>query len=205
MLCSSEYRSMQLAFEELITGFLEHQVGTSNQFLPLKLSNKLQKRLIELQNKSLLQSAGIGNLEKFAQDKATRSDLIYWMDKAHHDPLEEEFFQFMDAFVIFLNTTCYAGIKDYEFHYALYETGSFYKRHLDQFQNNSSRAFSMIMYLNDNWQYGDGGELCIYHSDEEQLITPLKGKCVFFKSDELEHEVLLSKNIRMSITGWLKV
>jgi Rps23 Pro-64 3,4-dihydroxylase Tpa1-like proline 4-hydroxylase len=51
-----------------------------------------------------------------------------------------------------LNATCYTGITDYEFHYTLYEKGSFYKKHFDQFRNNDSRQYSMIMYLNTNWQ-----------------------------------------------------
>lgn len=63
----------------------------------------------------------------------------------------------------------------------------------------------MIMYLNSDWQIDDGGELCIYNEDDCQHISPTQGKSVFFKSDELEHEVLLANKPRMSITGWLKV
>jgi SM-20-related protein len=33
----------------------------------------------------------------------------------------------------------------------------------------------------------------------------MNGKGVFFKSGELEHEVLLANKMRMSITGWLKI
>jgi SM-20-related protein len=62
----------------------------------------------------------------------------------------------------------------------------------------------MIMYLNEDWQASDGGELCIHHTDSLQHIAPENGKIVFFKSSELEHEVLLSHKPRMSITGWLK-
>jgi SM-20-related protein len=111
----------------------------------------------------------------------------------------------MDKFVRYLNRTCYTGITGYEFHYALYEQGSFYKRHLDQFKNNTSRAYSIIMYLNADWQEKDGGELVLYHLDHIQTIAPMNGKCVFFKSSELEHEVLITHQPRMSITGWLKV
>ena len=91
-----------------------------------------------------------------------------------------------------------------QLHYALYETGSFYKKHLDQFRSNKNRAFSMIMCLNADWQQKDGGELCIFHEDYTQTIAPLNGTCVFFKSSELEHEVLVTNAPRLSITGWLK-
>ena len=110
----------------------------------------------------------------------------------------------MDEFIRYLNRTCYSGINGYEFHYTYYEKGSSYKRHLDQFRDNQHRAYSMIMYLNDDWKPLDGGQLCIYHKDYSQLISPTNGKCVFFKSSELEHEVLLNFKPRMSITGWLK-
>jgi SM-20-related protein len=62
----------------------------------------------------------------------------------------------------------------------------------------------MIMYLNSNWQKDDGGELCIHHEHILQTISPENGKLVFFKSDELLHEVLTTNVPRMSITGWLK-
>ncbi len=38
----------------------------------------------------------------------------------------------------------------------------------------------------------------------EHFLRPTQGKAVFFKSNELEHEVLLTNQTRISITGWLK-
>lgn len=148
-------------------------------------------------------SAGTGN-EKAIQNKSVRSDAIYWLDRKHNTPHENDFFDLVDSFVRHLNNTCYTGITGYEFHYALYEKGTFYKKHLDQFRNNDSRKYSMIMYLNHGWKDGDGGELNIHHTDSVQSISPVNGKSVFFKSNELEHEVLMANKPRMSITGWLK-
>ncbi|MNL15131.1 2OG-Fe(II) oxygenase superfamily protein [compost metagenome] len=110
----------------------------------------------------------------------------------------------MDIFVSYLNRTCYTGITGYEFHYTLYEKGSFYKKHVDQFRNNEVRQYSMIMYLNAGWKEKDGGQLCIHHPDHLQNIAPMAGKSVFFKSSDLPHEVLRTNKPRMSITGWLK-
>ncbi|HUH73072.1 MAG TPA: 2OG-Fe(II) oxygenase [Chitinophagales bacterium] len=134
-----------------------------------------------------------------------RSDIIYWLDRAHNDEHENSFFDLIDAFVLHLNSTCFTGITGYEFHYALYEKGSFYKKHLDQFRNNESRQYSLVMYLNENWQEIDGGELCIHHNDHFQMISPNNCKGVFFKSSEIEHEVLLTHQPRLSIVGWLKI
>lgn len=149
-------------------------------------------------------AAGTGATATVNYDQLFRSDIIYWLDREHNNAHENSFFDLMDTFIVFLNETCYTGITGYEFHYALYEKGSFYKKHLDQFKSSDSRKYSMIMYLNSEWTEGDGGELSIHHQDHIENISPISGKTVFFKSSELEHEVLLSNKPRMSITGWLK-
>lgn len=164
----------------------------------------LKENLTTLYADKMLLSGGTGVNTNVKYDNLFRSDVIYWLDREHNNIHENSFFDLMDTFVSFLNETCYTGITGYEFHYTMYEEGSFYKRHLDQFRNNDSRQYSMIMYLNSEWQKSDGGELCIYHKDRIENISPTNGKSVFFKSSELEHEVLLSNKPRMSITGWLK-
>jgi SM-20-related protein len=191
-------------FDSLINSFIETKVGITENFLSPQLAADLKANLQALYADQQLQTAGIGNDSAFLQDKLIRNDKIYWLDRAHNDVHENAFFDLMDSFVSFLNKECYTGITSYEFHYALYEKGSFYKKHLDQFQSNKSRAFSMIMYLNTDWEEKDGGELCIYHDDAMQMVSPTNGKCVFFKSSELLHEVLLTHKPRLSITGWLK-
>ncbi len=195
---------MNEIFETIITSFLESRVGQIDSFLDEGLSGHLKDNLLLLFQGKQLKAAGIGNDAKLHMDKLIRSDVIYWLDRKHNDLYENSFFDFIDEFVKYLNETCYSGITGYEFHYAYYEKDSFYKRHLDQFRDNSSRSYSMIMYLNANWEAADGGELCIYHKDHSQVISPMNGKCVFFKSSELEHEVFLNNKPRMSITGWLK-
>lgn len=195
---------MENRFEDLIGTFIENKVGISEDFLSSELADNLKQNLIALNQNSLLQSAGIGNSEKLSYDGAIRSDSIYWLDKKHNNAFENEFFTQIEAFILYLNTTCYAGITGYEFHYSLYESGDFYLKHLDQFKNNPSRKYSMISYLNANWEMKDGGELVIHQLDNSQKISPTQGKTVFFKSDELVHEVLVTQKTRMSITGWLK-
>ncbi len=192
-------------FEEMIDSFLEKKVGIQEEFLALDLSVALRAHLLSLFEADKLKQAGIGNDSAFLHDKTIRGDKIYWLDRAHHNVFENHFLDLIDHFVRYLNQTCYTGITGYEFHYALYEEEQFYKRHLDQFRDNNSRAFSMIVYLNSDWQTSDGGELCIYQNGSAQRIAPTNRKCVFFKSDELEHEVLPTNVPRLSITGWLKV
>jgi SM-20-related protein len=87
----------------------------------------------------------------------------------------------------------------------LYEIGAFYSKHLDQFKNNDSRKYSVIMYLNTNWLETDGGALTVYFDGNQYDILPENGKIVFFNSSKLLHEVQVSNRQRLSITGWLKV
>ena len=196
---------MQQIFETLIETYLKDKVGISEHFLSESLSGQLKSNLLTLfaQNEMLI--AGTGNESTILKNTAIRSDKIYWLDKTHNDPHENAFFVLMDDFVRYLNETCYTGISSYEFHYAMYEKGSFYKRHVDRFRNDDRRLFSMITYLNADWMDGDGGELSIFHEGANvKNISPMSGKSVFFKSDELEHEVLETMVQRMSITGWLR-
>ena len=196
---------MLKTFNTLIDSFIDNKVGIAENFLSEALASHLKDNLKKLYSEKQLLNAGTGNETVVVQDKLVRGDKIYWLDRKHNDPYENDFFDLMDQFVIHLNSSCYTGITGYEFHYTMYEKGSFYKKHLDQFRNNGSRQYSMIMYLNADWEEKDGGELCIHHGENLQNITPTNGKSVFFKSSELEHEVLPTNKSRLSITGWLKI
>ncbi|MCP9768086.1 2OG-Fe(II) oxygenase [Lacihabitans sp. LS3-19] len=195
---------MEQIFDDLIELYLREKVGISENFLTKQLSSDLRDNLLRLSEENKLKDAQIGSGDDKVQNSLIRKDKIFWLDRAHSNAAENAFLDLMDSFVVFLNTTCFAGIKSYEFHYALYEKGSFYKKHLDQFKENGNRQFTSIFYLNEVWKQGDGGELRVYLQDTCKDISPLQGKMVFFKSSELEHEVLQTQIQRMSITGWLK-
>ncbi|MEJ0082707.1 MAG: hypothetical protein WDM78_17540 [Puia sp.] len=86
-----------------------------------------------------MKTAGIGNQSVKDKDQNKRGDNIFWIDNQSDEPSERVFLNQVDLFVEHLNDTCYTGINAYEFHYALYETGSYYHRHVDQFRNNNDR------------------------------------------------------------------
>jgi SM-20-related protein len=195
---------LQTIFNELIDSYLDTNVGISPAFITHSLSANLKLHLLSLFDSNQMIKAGIGINNSAQQDATFRSDQIHWLDRSHQNIYENEFLDIIDSFVLYLNTTCYTGITGYEFHYTLYEKGAYYKKHIDQFLHNKSRAFSMIIYLNEHWVLADGGELCIYLADYEQRISPTEGKSVFFKSSELAHEVLMTNKNRLSITGWFK-
>jgi len=195
---------MNTAFDLLIESYLNNNIGIDSSFLNETLADGLQQNILQLQKDDLMIPAGIGNDEIKDPDQKMRGDKIYWMDKSHNNIYEQEFLLQVENFIDHLNSTCYTGINGYEFHYAVYEEGNFYKRHKDQFKNDSNRKYSLINYLNDNWLEEDGGQLIVYQDDTYQKILPHSQTAVFFKSNEMEHEVTKANRSRMSISGWLK-
>lgn len=195
---------MNEQFDLLINSYLVNEVGIAPRFLTSALSLGLQQNIRQLQKDGQLAVAGIGNKEVRDMHQKMRGDKIYWLDKKHDNEFENQFLEHAQDFIDHLNRTCYAGINGCEFHYAVYEKGSFYKRHKDQFRNDDSRKFSLITYLNENWEGSDGGHLHIYKNETVDHILPRSQTAVLFKADETEHEVAITQRCRMSISGWLK-
>lgn len=191
-------------FEELVESFITNKIGISDVFLAAPLAALLQQNLRQLHDDGEMYFAGIGNNTVLDPLQKLRGDKIYWLDKKTQNTGQLEFLDIIDQLIDHLNRTCYTGINACEFHYAFYETGSFYKRHKDQFRNDDNRKYSLVSYLNDDWLATDGGELMVYQNNGSQKIMPSMQKAVFFESSQLEHEVIVATRPRMSVTGWLK-
>lgn len=191
-------------FEDLIDGLLTRNYGLVDDFLPPELVAGLRENLLSHFNSGNMHPAGVGKRFSYQRNLKVRGDLIRWIDNDSKDPWECLFNERVKSFITYLNQTCYTGINDYEFHYAYYEQGSYYQRHLDQFRVDQGRKFSLVTYLNTDWKASDGGQLSLYFEHDEMTIYPQGGRTVFFKSDEIEHEVHLATRPRISIAGWLK-
>ena len=165
----------------------------------------LRDSLLKKYEEDEFKKAAIGNQFNEQIIKTIRGDFISWIDESQKNEAEAVFFDKIEHFTNYLNRTCFLGIQEREFHYALYPIGTFYKRHLDTFQNDDSRKLSIVCYLNEeDWTEDFGGELAIYKEDETINVFPLKGRMVVFESQILEHEVKPVRRERLSITGWLK-
>lgn len=193
-------------FESIIEDLMNRQYAVVDGFFSSSEVAVLRKNLLHKYEEDQFRKSAIGN--KFNEEivKSIRGDFILWMDEARADAVEALFFDKVNAMVSYLNRTCFMGILQKEFHYALYPTGTFYKRHLDTFQNDDRRKLSFVCYLNeDPWSKENGGELTMYLPDGAKDILPLEGRVVIFESQLLEHEVKVVKaSERLSITGWLK-
>lgn len=149
-----------------------------------------------------LKKAGIGTQKDFHVKAEIRGDFIYWLDE-NRDTELSPFFGLMEELTQNLKRFCYLSLSGSEFHIAKYPAGSYYHRHLDQFNERTNRQITVLIYLNKNWQKGDGGELVIYKDDQEIMVEPIAKRLLVFKSDVIEHEVLTTNVPRYSLTGWL--
>lgn len=192
-------------YEKVITDLLEQQFSIVDDFFNIEEIEDLRALLLEKYNEDEFRKAAIGNQFSEQIVKSIRGDFISWIDENNLSQTEEVFFNKIDEFVNYMNRTCFLGIQEKEFHYAVYPKGTFYKKHLDTFQNDDSRKLSVVCYLNDeDWKPEYGGELVIFKPLEEIKVYPLKGRVVIFESQVLEHEVRQVEQMRLSITGWLK-
>ncbi|UXP31545.1 2OG-Fe(II) oxygenase [Reichenbachiella agarivorans] len=179
-----------------------HYVVIDN-ILPHAVLNDLKDCFDKQREEEQLRKAAIGTLNQKHIDPSIRGDKILWLDREGAPAPILTFFDLAEDIRQNLNRYCYLSLSGYEFHFAHYPVGTFYKRHLDQFQGRNNRMISIILYLNEEWKPEYGGELKIYLEKEDVTIMPTFGRMVLFKSDVLEHEVLETKHDRYSLTGWM--
>ncbi len=196
-------------YEKIIAGLLEDQYCVAEDFFDQEEVNTLRNHLLQKYEEDNFKKAAIGNRLNETIERSVRGDFILWINEKDENEVERVFFSKINSLVEYLNKTCFLGILQKEFHYAVYPEGTFYKRHLDTFQNDDRRKFSLVCYLNnEDWMPENGGELVIYKEtdgiEKEINIYPFPGRIVVFESQILEHEVKPVKIPRLSITGWLK-
>lgn len=170
------------------------------------ISDELFRRIMNFFHKkevsNELKKAGIGTQKDFQVKAEIRGDFIYWLDEDRDTELSP-FFGLMDDLTQNLKRYCYLSLSGSEFHIAKYPAGSYYHKHLDQFNERTNRQVTVLIYLNKNWQKEDGGELVIYKDGQEIVVEPVAKRLLLFKSDVIEHEVLTTNVPRYSLTGWL--
>ncbi|MCF7559499.1 2OG-Fe(II) oxygenase [Sabulilitoribacter multivorans] len=192
-------------YEKIISDIATQRYSVIENFFSDDEVSLLRASLLERQIEDGFKKAAIGNKLNETIVKSIRGDLILWMDedKANHNELL--FFNKINDLVTYLNKTCFLGILQKEFHYAIYPKNTFYKKHIDTFQNDDKRKLSFVCYLNeDGWLPEYGGELVLYLNEGEKVIYPFPGRVVIFESQIIEHEVKPVNTERLSITGWLK-
>lgn len=173
--------------------------------LPDLLATDLFELVLSLNSKDF-NEAGIGRQQDLTLNQFVRRDEIRWIEG--QNTTEQHWLSWTRALQNYLNKRLFLGLFSYESHFAHYQPGDFYRKHLDAFRGEANRRLSTVAYLNPGWLPDDGGELLIYdlETDEEICrVTPAYGTLVVFLSEEFPHEVLTANRHRYSIAGWFRV
>jgi SM-20-related protein len=180
----------------------------SDEVFSLDFCRALAQECQLLLNQGHFRSAQIGYGPSKTQDSGVRGDLIYWLDAESKDPIQMDTHQFLFELQIQLNQNFFLGLKNFESHFALYPAGASYEKHVDNPRGRGNRKMTFIIYLNENWDEGHGGELNIYSPQEETKllaqVQPRIGTFVLFRSEMFPHQVQKSHQARMSLTGWFR-
>lgn len=197
-------------YEKIIDELGNNKFSISNHFFTSEETAAFKTHVINQDTSQDFHAAAIGNAHNEKIIQSIRGDKIRWIDENNKYEVEEIFFQKVNDFIQYLNRTCYMGIEESEFHYALYPEGTFYQRHIDAFKNDDRRTLSMVFYLNDeDWKEEYGGQLSLFlpqtnGTEKEINILPVAGRLAIFDSKTIPHEVKPVQKPRYSITGWLK-
>jgi SM-20-related protein len=174
-------------------------------FIPANVCQALRTDSETLLELGQFKRAGIGRGSEQLTNDAIRRDRIHWLDGS--TPAQRAYLALMEEYRIALNSRCFLGLLDYEAHYAHYQPGEFYRKHVDAFRGRSNRRVTTVVYLNPTWQADWGGQLEIFNEQDESLlkVDPLGGTLVSFLSDEFPHQVLPAEHTRLSIAGWFRI
>lgn len=150
-------------------------------------------------------SAKIGHQFDAVHNSTIRNDKICWLDEDSTNTSINAYFAKIRALANMLNQALFLGLVDFETHFAIYQPGSFYKKHVDQFTTTQERRISCVYYLNDVWQESFAGQLKLYDCKDQLIISVLpQGNRFLCFNSNLPHEVCETKQTRYSIVGWMK-
>ena len=195
--------------EELLDGMDRHGWATMRDGVGDEDSRRLRRECQDACDLGAFHQAGVGRGDGKAIRTEIRSDRVLWLQPGAESVEQANYLAKLELLRLALNQRFFLGLLDFEGHFAIYPEGGFYKPHLDRHAGTSARVVTVILYLNPDWQAGDGGELKLWTNSGEpsgdfELIEPRMGTLVCFMAGDFWHEVLPATKERMSITGWFR-
>lgn len=83
--------------------------------------------------------------------------------------------------------------------------GGCFPLHFDTY-GDDGKCITAVLYLNEDWQQGDGGEVVLYPfpgSQRKVVVPPRAGDMVLFSSQQMLHRVMPSNVPRYCLTTWI--
>lgn len=182
--------------------------ATSDEFLSEAATRALYALSEQIIVAGRLRPARVGQSHAVRDDTRARADSIAWLPFAEHVELE--------PFASSLRELCSAASARIGevlelprsvmlARYPAHSDG--YALHRDASELTAHRRVTAILYLNENWEAADGGELEL-HPDNTcgglvTKISPEWNRLLLFRS-ELLHRVLPTRKPRLALTVWLQ-
>lgn len=220
--------TLRLVRQELIAArLLADGFVVLDGLLTTEQAQALKSEVVACHNAGKLEGAGLVNgkvadMEASKYDNAaTRGDLVGWFDSDDW-PYGKQ----LEAYLLKLGTlVAELGGKDNNLvpelgtitsrskaMVACYPGGGArYVKHIDNDGRHPlcrTRLLTALMYINDEWVAGDGGELAIFdaddHNTQRAVVEPLMNRLLLFWSDRrTPHEVRPASKPRYAVTLWL--
>ncbi|WP_150304649.1 2OG-Fe(II) oxygenase [Pseudomonas saliphila] len=191
-------------FEQVADDLAAKGWSVQSAVFPAELVAALGQACRQMWENDALTPAAIGQGSDLAVVPEIRGDYTRWLDDCSPQACQDAYLQCLEQLRVTLNRALFLGLDSFETHFALYPPGAGYSKHLDRFKNNPLRMVSVVAYLNQHWQPGDGGELRMHLKDGVVDIAPIGGTLVVFMSDRILHEVLEAHKERASLVGWFR-
>lgn len=204
MQCSQIDSPFNTTLTQALDSLATRHYAVIPNFLLVNMQQALLSELLQRQKDGFFHAASVGRGQHQLRLSHIRGDSVCWLETDF--TVGSQYLLLMEQLRQQLNQDFYLGLRSFEAHYAHYQTGSFYKRHVDRHQDNNARMVSVVCYLNQDWPSDAGGELMLYNSNNELLLglPPVGGTLVLFMSDNMPHEVLAAHRDRYSIAGWFR-
>lgn len=180
----------------------EHGIAVQDRFLSAAHVSELAECLEQRRAHGDFSPARIGRGLSLQRREDIRGDFTCWLG-APLLPAELRLMESLEQLRLRLNQEAFLGLFELELHYAAYPPSAGYARHVDQPRGKNRRQVSVVLYLNQDWDPDDGGELRIFGADDDyREVQPIGGRLVCFLTANREHCVMPTLRERLSISGW---
>lgn len=190
--------------QQIVDGLVKDRFSIFPNYFSDELITDLYLELQYHLRENHLHAAHIGKEQQRIRAMHIRGDSVLWLNS--ENSAQRAYLNELEQLRQLLNQQLFLGLTEFEAHFAHYPPGTGYQKHIDSFQNDNLRRISIVTYLNPQWQRGDGGELLIYKNGQIIAeVPPLGGTLVCFGSEDIPHQVVVTRCARASIAGWFRV
>ena len=190
-------------FTELDAALTDVGWAVVHEAIPRGLCVRLHDEAVAHRDAGRLRASATGRSDG-RHATGLRGDATLWLDDPGCGEAAGALVLALEQMKVALNRRLTLGLDEVEAHFAHYPPGAGYARHLDRFRSDDARVLSLVLYLNDGWPEGAGGELRLYLPGGAHDIAPRMGTLVLFLSADVEHEVLPATRPRFSVAAWFR-